>query len=289
MPNFLVVTADDFGLHECVNEAIEQASREGVLTAASLMVSAPAAEDAVRRARGLPGLAVGLHLTLADGWPQLPAAQIPRLLDERGRFDDHMAAAGWRFFALPQVRRQLAAEIRAQFAAFARTGLPLDHVNAHKHFHLHPTVLELVLQIGREYGLSGLRVPAEPLWFAARCGGARAALGALLLRPWTALMRRRARGARLAHNDQVFGIAASGDMQEARLIEILGRLPRGATEIYLHPATRSGAAIAPSMPGYHHQAELAALLSPRVRSALEASGVARGGFRQLARISGLAA
>ena len=40
---FLIVTADDFGLHEAVNDAVEVASRSGVLTAASLMVAAPAA------------------------------------------------------------------------------------------------------------------------------------------------------------------------------------------------------------------------------------------------------
>ena len=38
------------------------------------------------------------------------------------------------------VKRQLRAEIEAQFAAFAATGLPFDHVNTHKHFHLHPTI-----------------------------------------------------------------------------------------------------------------------------------------------------
>ena len=53
MQKFLIVTADDFGLHEAVNEAVERASRTGILTAASLMVAAPAAADAVRRARGL--------------------------------------------------------------------------------------------------------------------------------------------------------------------------------------------------------------------------------------------
>jgi len=46
----LIVTADDFGLHPRVNAGIERAHREGVLKAASLMVSAPAAQDAVERA-----------------------------------------------------------------------------------------------------------------------------------------------------------------------------------------------------------------------------------------------
>ena len=95
-------------------------------------------QDAVRRARELPQLRVGLHLVLADGFAVLPREQIPDLVDEQGRFGDGMWLDGVRYFALPSLRRQLEAEIRAQFAAFARTGLVLDHVNAHKHFHLAP-------------------------------------------------------------------------------------------------------------------------------------------------------
>src|SRR3984885_904768 len=141
MQRFLIVTAADFGLHEAVNQAIERESRDGILTAASLMVGAPAAADAVRRARKLPHLRVGLHLVLADGRAVLPPESIPSLVDQTGYMNSRMFVNGVRFFALPGVRRQLEAEIRAQFAAFARTGLTLDHVNVHKHFHLHPTLL----------------------------------------------------------------------------------------------------------------------------------------------------
>jgi len=272
----LVVTADDFGLHEAVNEAIEQAARHGVLSAASLMVAEPAAADAVRRARALPQLAVGLHVVLADGHAVLPPRRIPALVDDSGRFAARMARQGVRFFALPRVRRQLEAEIRAQFAAFAATGLTLDHLNAHKHFHVHPTVLGMLLAIGAEYGAPPLRWPREPLWMARRTGSALA--GALLV-PWLALMRARLKAAGAACNDTVFGIAASGAMDEARLLEILARLPAGLTEIYLHPATRTG--LTPGMLTYRHPDELAALLSPKVQAAVRASGARTGGFRAL--------
>ena len=63
----LVVTADDFGLHPTVNEAVERAHTDGILTAASLMVGAPAARDAIARARSLPRLRVGLHLDPGHG------------------------------------------------------------------------------------------------------------------------------------------------------------------------------------------------------------------------------
>ncbi|MFD2836798.1 ChbG/HpnK family deacetylase [Azotobacter vinelandii] len=92
------MTADDYGLHEAVNEAVERAYREGVLRAASLMVAASAAGDAVERARRMPGLAVGLHLVLADGKAVLPPSLIPDLVDAQGWFNSAMVRNGFRFF-----------------------------------------------------------------------------------------------------------------------------------------------------------------------------------------------
>ncbi|MGF6723121.1 hopanoid biosynthesis associated protein HpnK [Paraburkholderia sp. GAS41] len=261
----LIFTADDFGLHERVNEAVEHAHLHGVLTAASLMVAAPAARDAVLRARRLPELRVGLHLVLADGAAFLPRAAIPALVDANGRFGDNMVRDGFRFFFLPQVRKQLALEIRAQFEAFAKTGLPLDHVNTHKHFHLHPTVLELIIEIGRDYGMHAMRLPSEsnePFW----------------LKPWIGLVRDRLDRAGIAHNDYVVGMAKTGQMTEGVLLDALARLPDGVGEIYCHPAVMGEGALTPAMRDYRHADELAALLSPRVEAAIEAAGATRGGF-----------
>jgi hopanoid biosynthesis associated protein HpnK len=272
MPPGLIITADDFGLHPSVNLAVERAHREGVLSAASLMVAAPAAADAIARAHACPSLRVGLHLVLADGQAILPPTAIPDLVDAHGRFGERMAYDGVRFFLLPRVRRQLAAEIQAQFEAFAASGLALDHVNVHKHFHLHPTILSLIIAIGRPYGLRAIRLPRE-------------AGMSPWLKPWLALLRRQLDAAGIAHNDYMTGIRFSGSFDEAALLATLAHLPaQGVMEIYLHPALISGAAIAASMPAYRHADEFAALVSPHVRQVLEQlrqSGVRLGGFSDL--------
>jgi hopanoid biosynthesis associated protein HpnK len=264
----LIVTADDFGLHARVNLAVERAHREGVLNAASLMVGAEAADDAIARAQRLPALRVGLHLVLADGRASSPRSAIPDLVDEHGRFGDAMVRDGFRFFFLPHVRAQLALEIRAQFEAFAATGLPLDHVNTHKHFHLHPTVLSLMLDIGRDYGMRGMRLPYE-------------AGAPLALRPWIALARARLDRHGIMHNDHVAGLARSGRLDEAAFIDALARLPAGVNEIYCHPAVSGQAPLTLAMAHYRHADELAALLSPRVAAAIEATGARRGGFSDI--------
>jgi hopanoid biosynthesis associated protein HpnK len=248
----LITVADDFGLTEGVNAAVEQAARHGILTSASLMVAAPAAADAVRRARDLPRLAIGLHLVVIEGPAALPPAAIPDLVGPDGQFAADQVRRGFAYYFRPGVRRQLAEEIRAQFEAFRATGLTLDHANAHKHMHLHPVVGRLMIDIGRAYGLRAIRVPAEP----ARQGET---AGARALRLWCHVLRRQARHAGLLTNDHVLGLSDTGHMTPARVTDLLGDLPDGLTEMYFHPATHRDATLLRLMPDYDHMAEAAAL------------------------------
>jgi hopanoid biosynthesis associated protein HpnK len=273
----LIVTADDFGAAVEVNEAVELAFRGGVLRAASLMVAGGACADAVARARRMAGLRVGLHIVLVEGRPTLPASALPDLAGEDGRFRTDMAAMGAEIFLRPKVRRQVAAEITAQFEAFAATGLVLDHVNTHKHYHLHPTIAGLILTIGRRFGLAASRAPIEPRAVLAAVDPAAAPGPAYLTEPWARLVRARYRAAGVTMADQVFGLAWSGAMTTNRVAGIIERLPPGLSEIYLHPATSGGFDGAAA--GYRYAEELAALLSSEVAQAVEESGAALGGLR----------
>ncbi len=272
----LVVTADDFGLAPEINEAVERAHRDGILTAASLMVGAPAAADAVQRARRLPRLRVGLHVALVDAVPVLPPHALPALVGRDGRFRRGLVGHGTRIFSTPDGRRQARAEIAAQFAAFRATGLVLDHVDAHRHFHLHPTIgAELIRQAVR-HGARVVRVPREPAALLAAVEAGRARLAVPIAQPFVHLLARRVRHAGLLAPDRVLGIAWSGAMHRERLLGLLHRLPDGLTEIYLHPAIMD--AFAGATPGYGYAAELAALLSPEVATAVRRSGASLGGF-----------
>jgi hopanoid biosynthesis associated protein HpnK len=275
----LIVTADDFGAAREVNDAVEAAHKNGVLTAASLMVSAPAAADAVARAKATPSLRVGLHLVLVEGRPVLPPARVSRLVDSDGYFRNDMALSGAEMFFSPIARKQLAAEIEAQFEAFAATGLPLDHVNAHKHFHLHPAIAALVVDVGKRFGLKSARVPYEPASVLNRAekGSAHASITT----PFAALLRRKFRKAGLQVPDAVFGLAWTGALTRERLSRLIDHLPSGLSEIYCHPATRGG--FPGSAPGYRYGEELSALLSPEVIEKFKQSGAVLGGFADFLR------
>ncbi|HEY1505222.1 MAG TPA: hopanoid biosynthesis-associated protein HpnK [Stellaceae bacterium] len=263
----LIVTADDFGLTTPVNEAVEDGHCRGILTAASLMVTGEAAADAVARAKRLPKLGVGLHLVLVDGAPVLAPAQIPDLVGSDGRFSANVFAQGVRIFCLPSVRRQLAAEIRAQLEAFRATGLTLDHVNAHHHFHLHPTIQQTLLRLAPEFGIRAVRLPLEP---PGASGRRWAWLTGFMESRHARRLREKLDIAGVAHNDWIFGLADTGAMTAERLRHYLEALPDGASEIYFHPAT-ARPSVWPA--NYRYADEAAALIDPEARAIIARRGI----------------
>ena len=280
----VIVTGDDFGLSPAVNEAIEQGHRNGILTTASLMVGAPAAADAVARAQRLPRLKVGLHLVVVCGRPLLPPETIPDLVGSDGNLSERLARTGVRYYFQPAVRRQLRAEIRAQFEAFRATGLTLDHVNSHNHMHLHPTVLSMILEIGPAYGMRAVRIPREPTlatWRASRQALFARIVNSMFLAPWVALLAWRVRRAGLRGNDYVFGLHDTGAMNSARVLGMIGQLPDGVSELYFHPATNAASGPYPSAAHRACAVELDTLVNPKIRNALAASGAQPIAFSDL--------
>jgi hopanoid biosynthesis associated protein HpnK len=272
----IIITGDDFGLALPVNEAIINAHHKGVLTTASLMVGAAFAEDAVERARGYPSLKVGLHLVLVEGHSILKPHQIPDLVDTRGEFSSHLVRTGFKYFFYPDIRRQLEAEIRAQFEAFRKTGLALDHVNAHNHMHLHPTILRLILKVGKDYGLKAVRLPNEPpmrSWKAARTSLGSRLSSWMFLCPWISLMKNLLDQAHVRYNDFLLGMTDSGSMTLDLAVQFVRNLPKGVTELCFHPATRRCNEIDCTMPYYRHEDEFRALTSETLRAALQTTGV----------------
>ncbi len=268
----LIVTGDDFGFSLSVNEAIEKAHRDGILNCASLMVGAEAAEDAIERARRLPSLRVGLHLVLVDGSPTLPLHMVPDLVTKKGEFSSHLVRAGINFFFRKPVKRQLEKEIRAQFQAYVDTGLRLDHVNSHHHMHLHPTILGIILRVGKDYGMEAVRLPYEPpllSWRASRRELGRKILLWFFLWPWLTLCKQRLERAKVRSNDFLFGLNDSGRMDIDLILRFFERSPSGVTEIYFHPQILD----IHIEEDRFRQREYEALIDPKSQQALLASGL----------------
>ncbi len=288
----LIATADDFGLALPVNEAIEHGHREGIIGSASLMVTCGAAADAVARAKRMPGLAVGLHLVLADGKPALPPSEIPALVRRDGLFHGNLARAGVAMARSPAARAQLEREIRAQLDLYRATGLPLDHVDGHHHLQMHPMVRRVLLRLAPEYGIKAIRLPREPTWIGWRATRDRPLLrltsGLALDGMWRG-MKRQFQAAGIACNDWLVGFNDAGTLAPARLGAYLDRLPEGTTELCLHVATAHWDAPDAWQTSFGCVGEYRAVIDPAIRDMLARRGIPRIAFGDLVAEARLAA
>ncbi len=222
----LIVNADDFGRSPSINQAVVQAHRGGILTTASLMVNEPACEEAVALARENPRLGVGLHLALSHGRSALTPEEIPGLVGGNGEFGNRPGAVGLRYFARRELREQLRREIHAQFEKFRATGLPLDHVNGHLHFHLHPTVFRILMEAAGKFGIRHMRLTRDPFWLNARLAGGEwiyRGLHAFIYVCLAGSARTTLQRRGIRHTRRVFGLLQNARVDERYITRLLAR------------------------------------------------------------------
>jgi hopanoid biosynthesis associated protein HpnK len=260
----LIVNADDFGRSHSINQAVVRAHREGILTTASLMVNGAAAEEAIELARQNPRLGVGLHVTLLCGTSTLSPDAIPGLVDAGGNFSDHSVACGIRYYFRHALRSQLEHEIQAQFERFRGTRLPLDHVNGHLHFHLHPVVFGILMRRAGDWGITHLRLTSDCFQLNLRLASGKfvyrashALIFALLAPPARSVLRRRG----IKHTTAVFGLLQNARVDGEYVARLIPRLPPGDSELYSHP----------SLDEFKNEFE--ALISPRIRALIQQNNV----------------
>jgi len=260
----LIVNADDFGRSQSINAAVIRAHREGILTSASLMVNEPGCAEAVALAKENPKLGVGLHLSLVCGRSALPPSEVPGLVNQRGEFGPNPVVVGMKYHFNRNLRPQLRAEIHEQFARFHATALPLDHVNGHLHFHLHPVVFEILMTDAKELGLRHLRLTRDDFWM--NLGLARGRIfyrvsHALVLGILAAVSRQSLLDQNVRHTGHVFGLLQDSHVHEDFILKLLPFLPPGDSELYSHP----------SLDKFEHEFE--ALVSLRVKSLVKKLGI----------------
>jgi len=244
----VIVHADDFGLHPALNEGIERAHREGVVSSASVMPLGAAFGDAARRAAAMPALDLGLHFTLV-GVPGFP----PTL----GAFLSGYARGAW-------PARRVADALRAQMDALG--GLEISHLDSHQHLHALPSIMRVVCPLAAGYGIRAVRLPLDgpalvPVLPARRVQAAALAAMARLSRRYIA-------AAGLRTSDYFSGMAVSGHLTAPTLVKYLHTAREGLTEIVCHPGVDNAALSHVFDWGYDWEGETAALCSAQMRAAL---------------------
>jgi predicted glycoside hydrolase/deacetylase ChbG (UPF0249 family) len=260
----LVITADDYGLTDATSRAILDLHRLGTVTATSALGVVPGVERRLRWLEEAPDLSVGVHLAVVgEDPPLLSAAEVPTLVDRRGRF-----APSWRALVArlatgrvdaADLRRELGAQIDAVAAV-----RPPSHLDTHQHVHLWPLVGEVVVELAVERGIGAIRVP-------------RPSRPTLRNRGIASLARRldaRAAAAGLARTERFRGLDEAGHWSASSLRAALGELAGspGSVEVNVHPGPATDPERDRFAWGYAWGAELEALADPALRDVIGSLG-----------------
>ena len=144
----LIINADDYGMRPTIDAAVEHLFQSGVLTSASLMITGSSARDAAQFLAGHPQFGAGLHLNLDEIFSQAGFGK-----DDHGSF-----LVPDIFFEQDDVRAAIREKLAGQFDLFVRmVGRAPDHVNGHRHVHLFPPVLKLMMPLMKEYAVPCIR------------------------------------------------------------------------------------------------------------------------------------
>jgi predicted glycoside hydrolase/deacetylase ChbG (UPF0249 family) len=254
----VVIHADDFGETVAITNGIRHAIEAGVLTSTSIMANMPATDYALGRVRALAGQAsFGAHLNLCEGRP-LTAART--LVDAQGEFHSKRTIIQ-RALSGKLSLTELEREIAAQIALLRDAGVPISHVDGHKHLHQLPIVSTAVTNVLPRFGIE--RVRLTRLKSLAALGSS----GKLLreVAAWRAAGLFRRAGLHSPVRTLDLGeILRNGFGRRGPRSLIDGR---GVVELCCHPELADGESGKPS--SHRRSEELEYLLSPGFRELLE--------------------
>jgi predicted glycoside hydrolase/deacetylase ChbG (UPF0249 family) len=230
----LIISADDFGLTAGINEGIIRCAREGIVTSASIMANMPAFDNAVTLAKQCPTLVTGIHLNLVKGSPLQPAGEVGSLVDNEGVFYT-LPRFTLRLFSGRITLTEVEEELRSQIEKAHTAGLHITHLDSHRHFHVYPSLLQLVIQLSKEYKIKNIRCP---LGLSVLPGSFKEFILSSLSRN----ARRSLDTAAIRHNDKFFELVKIEGKRDylkamARFCE---SLPDGVTELDCHPGFVTG-------------------------------------------------
>lgn len=288
---YLIVNADDFGLTEGVNRGILDGHNDGIITSATLMANGPAFDSAVAASLDTPSLGVGVHLNLTQGPPVCPPSEVSSIVGSDGLFYPTPGILARRIMTRKVQPQDAERELRSQIEKVTSAGIQVTHLDSHKHIHLLPPILGLVLRLAREYRINSIRFPVEPASSAlgpllsGRVGWPRMSKQYLLGRTLTTLAACQVKAvahAGLYRTDRFYGLSQTEFLDKRIMEQILRGVPAGTSEIMCHPGYVDEALLKTrTRLRAHRETELNALTGPGIRQLVEELGIELISYRTL--------
>ncbi len=237
MSRRLIITADDLGCSPQRSHGIFLCFEQGVVRSAGLVVNMSDSSRAAKHAKE-KAVACGLHLNLTNESPISDPKDIESLVDAQGNFLGNTGLR--RILENGEVDPQhLERELRAQVEwTFDHYGYP-THISGHRHIHIHPRVLPLLLPVMERYSIHCMRLPIETLPPHGYEITEEETERVTVLNTQAEAAQTLLTGTNVATTNAFRGETLLGNASKKNMRHILSRLPDGTTELMTHPSSPS--------------------------------------------------
>lgn len=254
----LLCIGDDFGLTEEINTGILRGYQEGIISGASLVTNGVAVEQALSM-KERSQIPLGVHLNLTFEKPLLDPKEIPSLIDSDGNFYKGLFSflSRWitGFISAQEVKKEWHAQIQK---LLNRGTVPL-FLNSHQHLHMMPGLLDIILDLAKEFEISWIRNTFELI----NQGGLRK------FSPTLFLLRLLARSAReeirlkdMGTSDFFSGILLTEAPAWNEWVDWIHGLPAGMTEMGVHVSAENFQ----GKHGYHQERKMEEMLDLLIKT-----------------------
>jgi predicted glycoside hydrolase/deacetylase ChbG (UPF0249 family) len=153
---YLIVTADDYGMSEAVNKAIEDGFEAGCISTTNVMANMPFAEGATLLKKRYPWATVGLHWNLSTGKAVLPLREIDTIVDSKGNF--YSPQEFKKRYKYGKVdKSQIKKELTAQYERFVTIAGQPDYWNTHVNIHVNTMLFDFFCNVSAELNIKAMR------------------------------------------------------------------------------------------------------------------------------------
>lgn len=153
----LIINCDDLGASPEINDRIFELMEQRRVTSATLMMNAPATEDALRRIGKYPHCSIGIHLNGTEFTPLTSHPGLAPLLEESGEFSRALR----RISLTKEIRASIFAEWSAQIERAQAAGLHFTHIDSHQFVHTLPGLFGVLKRIQKKFHIRKVRLTSN--------------------------------------------------------------------------------------------------------------------------------
>ncbi len=268
----IIITADDLGLSEKINDGIFLSHSEGIVSCASLLINAPATEHAIVHLKNHPKLQIGLHLGIVESYSSSNENDIHSKNRYFSETSNHLPI-DWREFIYSQIlmgkldKKKWEAEFENQIQKFLDVFPSIPFLNSTQHLHLLPQFYPIVLKLAEKYKIPHIRSAAKMIYSKPVSQKMIQTTGMKLFSLFTS---------KYNSADYIAGVDQAGSIDEYSLIKLIEKSQIGTTEIILHPGhddLELKRKLSRTYSRFHHEIELRSALSLRVREFIKSEKI----------------